>query len=100
MPLSYSAVPPAASRSPQLRRLTLGAVTALCLFAGLGAQAQSRFEEEFDDTEKPWQEITLQIPATPQVENLMSFDVSAIATQKFAVDANSVSVGSDGVVRY
>ncbi|HEV2610577.1 MAG TPA: CNP1-like family protein [Noviherbaspirillum sp.] len=62
--------------------------------------AQSRFEEEFDDEKKPWQEIAVQLPAAPAAENLIPFYVSATATQSFAVDGNSVTVGGDGVVRY
>ena len=65
------------------------------------ARAQSQFEEEFDDTEKPWQEIATQLPAMPLAENLIPFEtISAIATHSFAIDAKSLSVGSDGVVRY
>lgn len=62
--------------------------------------AQSRFEEDFDDQEKPWQEIAVQLPSAPAPENLLAFDVSATATQSFAIDAKSLTVGSDGVVRY
>lgn len=75
------------------------AISAFLLHA-VTVQAQSRFEEDFDDLEKPWQEVALQLPAAPQPENLLPFFVSATATQSFAVDAKSLSVGSDGVVRY
>lgn len=65
------------------------------------ARAESPFEEEFDDTEKPWQEITIQLPELPATENLLPFEaISATATQSFAVDAKSLTTGSDGVVRY
>ncbi len=67
------------------------------------AQAQEGlkdFEGDFDDRLKPWQEITLQLPAAPVPENLMGFYVSPTATQEFAIDAPSITVGSDGVVRY
>jgi hypothetical protein len=62
--------------------------------------AQSHFEEDFEDADKPWQEVAVQLPPTPSDANLLPFDVSATATQRFAVDANSISVGEDGVVRY
>lgn len=65
-----------------------------------GSWAQSRFEEEFDDTDKPWEEIAIQLPAAPALENLLPLYVSPTATQSFAIDAKSLSVGSDGVVRY
>lgn len=70
------------------------------LIACTAVAAQSQFEEDFDDESKPWQEIAIQLPAPPAEENLLPFYVSATATQSFAVDARSVSVGSDGVVRY
>lgn len=70
------------------------------LLASAATSAQSRFDEEFDDEEKPWQEIAIQLPAVPVPENLLPFEVSATATQTFAIDPNSLTVGSDGVIRY
>jgi hypothetical protein len=64
------------------------------------AHSQSRFEEEFDDVYKPWQEIAIQLPVAPRAEDLLPFYVSATATQSFAIDAKSLAVGSDGVIRY
>ncbi|OGB20947.1 MAG: hypothetical protein A3I66_19765 [Burkholderiales bacterium RIFCSPLOWO2_02_FULL_57_36] len=64
------------------------------------AQSQSQFEEDFEDEHKPWQEIAIQLPAAPQAANLLPFYVSATATQSFAIDAKSLTVGSDGVIRY
>ena len=63
-------------------------------------QAQSRLDDQLDDETKPWREITVQFPATPIDANLLPFDVSATATQRFAIDAKSLAVGADGVVRY
>lgn len=63
-------------------------------------QAQSRFEEDFDDETKPWQEIALQLPAAPLEENLVPFYVSPTTSIKFAIDSKSVTTGSDDVVRY
>lgn len=62
--------------------------------------AQSKFDEDFDDKDKPWEEIVIQLPAGPKAENLLPFSVSATATQQFAVDTASLTVGADGVVRY
>jgi hypothetical protein len=72
---------------------------AICVMAG-SAAAQARFEEDFDNENKSWQEIAVQLPAPPKEENLLPFYVSPIATQRFAVDAESVSLGTDGVIRY
>lgn len=75
--------------------------TLLLLLGGVaGVHATPKFEEDFDDQEKPWQEVAVQLPAAPVQGNLLPFFVSATATQSFAVDAKSVSVGADGVVRY
>lgn len=76
-----------------------GAVAILVL-AALDASAQSKFDEDFDDKNKPWEEIAIQLPPAPKPENLVPFYVSATATQQFAVDASSLTVGTDGVVRY
>ncbi|HEX7634164.1 MAG TPA: CNP1-like family protein [Noviherbaspirillum sp.] len=62
--------------------------------------AQSQFEQDFDGQDKPWQEVAVQLPAAPKQENLLPFHVSATATQTFAIDSQSLSVGTDGVVRY
>lgn len=75
-------------------------VVSAMLLCTLASRAQSQFDEDFDDKDKPWQEIAVQLPPAPKPENLVPFYVSATATQSFAVDAASVSVGTDGVVRY
>ena len=73
----------------------------IALLAASGAlHAQQQFEQDFDDKDKPWQEVALQLPAAPKQKNLLPFYVSATATQTFAIDSQSLSVGADGVVRY
>ena len=62
--------------------------------------AQTQFEEDFDDTTKPWQEIAVQLPAMPNRATLVPVYVSPTATQTFSVAPETVSVGSDEVVRY
>lgn len=86
-------------RSGGVLLLSMVAIVAL-LCVSLPAQAQSGFEEDFNDTGKTWQEIAIQLPAAPKPENLFEFYVSETATQSFAIDGKSVSVGNDGVVRY
>lgn len=72
---------------------------AACLMP-LTAIAQWRdFEADFDEGRKAWKEIEAQIPAYPRPENLILFE-TAPAGHQFYVDAPSVSVGDDGVVRY
>jgi len=54
----------------------------------------------FEDNDQPWQESEITLPAPPQSQDLLPFYVSPIATQSFAIDAKSVTVDSDGVIRY
>lgn len=80
--------------------LRLGVATILLAMTANAAIAQTRFDEEFDEENKPWQEIAVQLPAAPLSENLMPFYVSPTATQSFAIDAKSLTIGSDAVIRY
>jgi hypothetical protein len=85
------------SRPGVMRRAAL--LFSLTLACG-SALAQNAFDEEFDDQEKPWEEIALQLPAAPQEQNLAEFYLSPTATMKAFVDLKSVSIGTDKVVRY
>lgn len=81
------------------------------LLAGVavGAAAQSsdrhgdgtpRFNTNFEE-EAPWQEQQeVAPPAFPKQENLIELYVSAVATNKYFIDASTLAVGADGVVRY
>jgi hypothetical protein len=52
-------------------------------------------------TETPqWREIEAALPAYPRAENLVPFSGGPASTHQFFVDAPSLSVGADGVVRY
>ena len=85
------------------RRRSFSATLLACLGTSaiaVAAQAQGKLDEQFDDEAKPWQEIAVQFPAVPAGTDLLPFDVSATATQRFALDAKSLTVGADGVIRY
>jgi hypothetical protein len=56
------------------------------------------FEGDYDS--RDWKEMAVQLPPAPQDANLTQVYVSASTDNKFFVDTASVSVGSDGVVRY
>lgn len=56
------------------------------------------FEEDYES--KKWQEVEVQLPAAPRQENLLPFYVSAATSNRFFIDGSTLSVGSDGVVRY
>jgi len=55
-------------------------------------------QDEFDG--KPWEVLMTQLPSYPNPENLLRVHVSPTTAFEFFVDAASVSVGQDGIVRY
>lgn len=79
--------------------VVLAATLGLLGCAG-GSAPTTRLEQQPDDPAKTWQEADVSLPAAPQDANLLPFDVSAAATQRFAIDAKSLTLGADGVVRY
>lgn len=58
----------------------------------------ANFDEEYET--RQWQEIELVLPAAPKQDSMLPFFVSAANNNLFFVDATSLSVGADGVVRY
>ena len=86
----------------RLRRLARPLVAAaIVLAAAAPAGAQTGiFEKDYDDEKKPWAEIEAQLPAHPKPENLIAFDAGGATSHRFYIDAPSLSVGADGVVRY
>lgn len=75
----------------------------LRLFAFVSASMASGFAlADFEDdyeTQK-WQELVVQLPAPPEDKSLVSFYVSPTSDGRFQIDTASLTVGSDGVVRY
>jgi hypothetical protein len=55
-------------------------------------------EPELDEDDKEWHEVALQLPEAPKAENLINFYKSG--TQSFAIDTKSLTVASDGTIRY
>lgn len=72
-------------------------VLGLSLFS-VPSSADDGFDAEFE--QKPWAEIEVQLPAFPEDENLIPFRVGYHTETKFLIDGNSLSVGSDEVIRY
>ena len=72
----------------------------LCTATASFAQQLGNFEEEFDDTEKPWQEIAVQLPAAPVAADLLEFYISPAATSISSIDPKSLTIASDNVVRF
>ena len=80
---------------------------ALVLFAAAAfvattvhAQQWRLFESDFDEDQKEWKEIEAKIPAYPKDANLLPFQGGGASPHRFFIDAQSLSVGEDGVMRY
>jgi len=84
---------------PVLALLLLGAAaTALAQMPGpYGVKERNTGYEE----EAPWQEQQeVELPAFPKPEDLREYYVGPATTNKYFIDASTLAVGSDGVVRY
>ena len=75
-------------------------LSALLLILPLTVYAEwGQFDIEFEN-DKPWVELSAQLPPYPKAENLVEFNVSSATRHKHFVDTESISVGEDKVVRY
>jgi hypothetical protein len=77
-------------------------VLLLCLYALIIQPAYAEWgESDFDlEPDKPWVEVAPQLPAYPKTENLIPFTVSSATSNRHFIDAASISVGEDQVIRY
>jgi CNP1-like family len=83
------------------RSIRRGLAAAFVLLMPLPGAAQWKaWDYELDQEKKPWDELQTQLPAYPKPANLLPFDIGSNATNRYFVDATSVSVGEDNVVRY
>jgi hypothetical protein len=86
--------------------LFAASAAALVVLAGCGSSQQPTNKDDGAFTylldRKPiWTENKVDtLPPLPSEANLLPFNVSENTPLKFAVDKNSLSVGSDGVIRY
>lgn len=81
-------------RSAWRRSILLAACAATVLTTAYPACADRDFEET------PWTETDLKLPPFPAQEDLWPFVVSTTSDNRFRIDGRSLTVGSDGVVRY
>lgn len=58
------------------------------------------FKSDEDKDAPAWVESETVFPAYPKPENLIPFEVSPVTRNRHFVDASSISVGKDNVVRY
>jgi len=56
--------------------------------------------QESEEDKKVWQEEKYKLPAAPDMDQLIPFEVNVSNANRFFVDPTSVSVGNDGVVRF
>jgi len=85
---------------PALRNFAL-VLVAVAMLGAEGArdfEPWSTFESDFDG--KDWKEIEAKLPAFPKEENLLPFRAGGASPHRFLLDAQSLSIGADGVVRY
>ena len=64
------------------------------------AQPLRLFGGDEDPDKKEVVEAEVKLPLMPKPENLLEFEASAANTNRFFIDANSISIDSDGTVRY
>ena len=82
----------------RLERLIV--LAALCLAQPAWAALATTWEQDFDDETKEWKEIESQLPRVPQGKELVLMDMGPYSRYHFYIDPPSVSLGTDGVVRY
>lgn len=81
-----------------MKRIVFGLWVSLVAAAALAQQGGERNRDEPEQSRGAERLTTL--PAFPKPENLIEFYVSPLASNRFFIDTQSVSVGPDGVVRY
>ena len=70
------------------------------LLGGLTMCGSVLAEPGNDYESQKWQEIDVQLPASPSDSTLQAFYVSAASGNEFFIDLATLSVDADGVVRY
>ena len=96
--LRWCLIWPDVAKPIQLARMKKPLLFLLCL--PLLAHAEwGEIERDFEQ-DKPWVEVAAQLPAYPKTENLLPFVVSSATPHQYFIDAASISVDADKVVRY
>jgi len=82
-------------------RTSVIAVLAAATIGATVANAQrGNWDAEFDENKKEWKEIEAKLPLYPKDANLLPFEAGGASPHRFFVDALSLSIGDDGIVRY
>ncbi len=80
--------------------LKLLAGCALMLPLAVSAQPVRLLGDDEDADKKDFVEREVKLPPLPKDGNLLAFEPSAANANRFFIDADSISIGDDGVVRY
>lgn len=87
-----------------MRRLvSLSVLATLCaatLSPALRAAEWGSFEYDFEANSKSWKEVAAQLPAAPLPANLIEIKLDSSTRNSLFIDAASLSVGDDDVIRY
>jgi len=70
----------------------------LLLFALSACPAFADSDDEYES--QAWKELEVPLPDAPKQKDLVPFYASAATDNRFFVDASTLSVSADGVVRY
>lgn len=71
----------------------------LCGLALLTSCAKPPIKDEFE-SDKPWIEQMAQLPLYPDERDLLAFDAGSATDNRYLVDATSIKIGEDGVIRF
>ncbi len=83
-----------------MKRLAAFAAAAIAAAAAAQSPLMPKDNPGFEE-EEPWQELReVEPPAFPRQENLREYYVGPATTNNYFIDASTLSVGSDGIVRY
>ena len=87
-----------------IRRLLLLGLLGLSATAWAAQECDTRkYYECYDYQETPqeaWKEEKYTLPAPPDADKLIPFEVNVANANRFFVDPDSISIGKDGVVRF
>lgn len=90
----------ATSRIARCLRCAIAVLAALTMVSAPAQEQWYQWDRDFDEDKKPWKEIEANIPAYPRPDDLVPFEAGAASPHRFFIDARSLSIGGDGVVRY
>jgi hypothetical protein len=73
---------------------------ALLLPLAANAQLLDILTGKDDSEKKEFTELEVKLPSMPQPSNLLQFEPSGASSNRFFIDAASISINDDGTVRY